>query len=142
MMAMDYRKLGARLAVAGVLALSLAVPASAQPSSQPWTEALYNPPVGSRWIVTSQSVSDEQRPDGARQNKTLSRFELTIEEKTATGYRISYVNRALEVEGNAPGLKVVAPAFTGATEGAGAGHRWSPRIAQSSSRILGKSPET
>ncbi|MCW5683239.1 MAG: hypothetical protein KIT85_02500 [Pseudolabrys sp.] len=107
MVAIGSRGLGTRLAVAGALALSLVTAAR----SQPWTEAPYNPPVGSRWIVTAQSASDEQRPDGARQNKTLSRYELTIEEKTATGYRISYVNRALEVDGNAPGLKIVAPAF-------------------------------
>lgn len=107
---MAFRTWSARLAVIAALAVSAAT-AQAQTSSQSWTEAPYNPPVGSRWIVTSQSVSDEERPDGARQNKTLSRFELTIEEKTATGYRISYVNRALDVEGNAPGLKVVAPAF-------------------------------
>ncbi|HEY1154048.1 MAG TPA: hypothetical protein VGE73_09370 [Pseudolabrys sp.] len=118
-MAIGSHRLGTRLAIAGLLALSLATaarsqsssPSSSPSSSQSWTEAPYNPPVGSRWIVTAQSVADEERPDGARQNKTLSRYELTIEEKTATGYRITYVNRALEVDGNAPGLKVVAPAF-------------------------------
>ena len=62
---------------------------------------VYDPPVGSRWIVETESRSAEVRPDGTATSLVTTRAELTIEQKTADGFRISYVQHGATVEGNA-----------------------------------------
>jgi len=62
---------------------------------------VYDPPVGSRWIVETESRGEEVRPDGNATSLIRTRAELTVEQKTADGFRISYVQRGATVEGNA-----------------------------------------
>jgi hypothetical protein len=64
-------------------------------------EPVYDPQVGSRWMVETESRSEEVRPDGTATSMIKTRGELTIEQKTADGFRISYVQRDATVEGNA-----------------------------------------
>jgi hypothetical protein len=64
-------------------------------------EAVYDPAVGSRWIVETESRGEEIRPDGTATSLIRTRAELTIEQKTADGFQISYVQRDATVEGNA-----------------------------------------
>ena len=64
-------------------------------------EKVYDPPVGSRWTVETETRSEEMRPDGTATSLIRARAELTIEQKTADGFRISYVQRDATVEGNA-----------------------------------------
>ena len=81
------------LAVAA-LAMLDAVPALA-------AEKVYDPPVGSRWTVETETHSEEIRPDGTATSLIKARAELTIEQKAPDGFRISYVHRDATVEGNA-----------------------------------------
>jgi len=98
-------------AVLVVLAAQAAV-AQTKPSSGPWTERPYNPPVGSRWSIVTQSDADETRSAGERRSRQIrTRAEFTIEEKLADGFRISYVSRGVEISGNTPGLELAAQAF-------------------------------
>ncbi|HET7888560.1 MAG TPA: hypothetical protein VFL62_20240 [Bradyrhizobium sp.] len=76
------------------LAMFAAIPAIAG-------EKIYDPPVGSRWSIETQMQGEEVRPDGTATSLIKTRAELTIEQKTADGYRISYVQRGATVEGNA-----------------------------------------
>ena len=64
-------------------------------------ERVYDPQVGSRWTVKTEARSEEVRPDGTATSLTRTRGELTIEQKTADGFRVSYVQRDATVEGNA-----------------------------------------
>lgn len=89
----------------------LAQGASAQ-SAKPWTERPYNPPVGSKWSIVSDSFSEETLAKGEKRTRKLGMIsELTIEERLADGFRVSYVNRDLQVTGNAPGIEIAAAAF-------------------------------
>jgi hypothetical protein len=73
-------------------------------------ERPYNPPVGSRWIIESETSADEVRPDGPRTSQIKTRAELTIDEKTADGFRVSYVNRGATAEGSDPSVVMLRSA--------------------------------
>ena len=78
------------------------------------TEAVerpYDPPVGSHWIVEAEASSDEARSEGPRHQSIKTRSELSIDEKTADGFRITYVNRGATAEGNAPMLPIMLSAL-------------------------------
>jgi hypothetical protein len=94
--------------VACLFALSFAVPAAADE----WKELPYNPPIGSRWIVESQSDETDDRPDGVRTDQVKSSGELTIEGRTAAGFRALYVMRAISIEGNAPSVPLMKPVLS------------------------------
>jgi hypothetical protein len=64
-------------------------------------EPAYDPPVGSRWSIESETRGEEVRPEGSAASLIKMRAELTIEEKTPDGFRVSYVHRGATVEGNA-----------------------------------------
>jgi hypothetical protein len=64
-------------------------------------EAIYDPPVGSRWIIETETRGEETRPEGSTTSLARMRAELTVEQKTPDGYRISWVQRGATVEGNA-----------------------------------------
>ena len=67
-----------------------------QAMAQPWTERPYNPEIGSRWSIISQTDSDEVRPGGPpRDQHVRVRGEFSIDEKLPDGFRITYVNREL-----------------------------------------------
>jgi len=85
------RALTVMLAVAATLGAARAVAA----------EPVYDPPVGSRWMVESEIRGEETRPEGSTTSVVRTRAELTIEEKTADGFRVSWVQRGATVEGNA-----------------------------------------
>ena len=98
------------IAAAALLTIGLSLPAPAQ--QQPYVEKPYSPSVGSRWTIQSDSKSVEHRAAGDERNQQTSiRSELTIDQKLADGYRISYVSRDIKVSGNAPGARLLADVF-------------------------------
>jgi hypothetical protein len=95
--------------IAGAALASLHAPASAQN----WSEPKYNPEIGSRWLLVSQSDSEDNRQGGQSVTQHIAgRAEITIEEKLPGGFRVSSVNRAMDVSGAAPGLALAATAFS------------------------------
>jgi hypothetical protein len=74
-------------------------------------ERPYDPPVGSRWITETETKIDETRPDGPRSALIRIRSELTIDEKTAEGFRISYVQREATADGNDPSVTLLRSAM-------------------------------
>lgn len=88
-------------ALAGALVVMATVAATLGATRAVAAEAVYDPPVGSRWIVESEIRGEETRPEGSTTSMVRTRAELTIEEKTANGFRISWVQRGAIVEGNA-----------------------------------------
>ena len=99
----------AAIAMAPLVAGGLSKTASAQ---QPYVEKPYNPQVGSRWTIHSDTKAIEHRgPGDERNQQTSMRSELTIDEKLADGYRISYVSREIKVSGNTPVARVLGDVF-------------------------------
>jgi hypothetical protein len=88
-----------RALAVGIVALTAcaATPLSA-------AEPGYDPPVGSRWIIESETRGEEVRPEGSTTSLIRRRAELTVEQKTPDGFRISYVHRGATIEGNARDL--------------------------------------
>lgn len=86
----------------------IAILASSGAHAADWVERPYDPPVGSRWIVTSETNAEEVRAtQGTRTTITKQRAEFTIESKTADGYKVTYVMRDIELDGNAPGIPIM-----------------------------------
>src|SRR5580704_16061934 len=86
---------------AGALAIAVAAIALFDVTPAFAAEPVYDPQVGSRWTIETEARSEEVRPDGTATSLIRTRGELTIEQKTADGFRISYVQRDATVEGNA-----------------------------------------
>ena len=98
------------IVAAALLAAGLSAPASAQ--QQPYVEKPYNPAVGSRWAIHSDSKSVERRAAGEERNQQISmRAELTIDAKLTDGYRISYISREIRVSGNTSGARLLGDVF-------------------------------
>lgn len=89
-----------------------AAPAFAQ--SGPWTERPYNPPIGSKWSVVSESSTDEQRAAGERRNQTvITRSELSFDEKLPDGFRVTYIRRENTITGNTSSVAIMQQALSG-----------------------------
>jgi hypothetical protein len=78
-------------------------------------ELVYDPPAGSRWIIESEIRGEEIRPEGSTSSLVRTRAELTVEQKTPDGFRISWVQRGATVEGNARSVGL-RRAFAGVLE--------------------------
>ncbi len=94
---MTYRDIRFAFFVAALLSLGPNTGFAADTVERP-----YNPPVGSKWIIESETHSADTRPDGPRQSVTKIHAELTVDAKTPEGFRITYVNRGASIEGNDP----------------------------------------
>jgi hypothetical protein len=79
--------------------------------AQTWIERPYDPPVGSRWQIVSQTDSEENRETTRRDQHVRSTGELTIVEKLPDGFRIVFINRGMTLTGNAPGTEIAQAAF-------------------------------
>jgi len=97
---MNGQGLAGPKAFALVLAMAAPGVAWAQATTQATTSA-YDPPVGSRWIVETETRGEETRPDGSATSLLRTRAELTIEAKTPDGFRMSWIQRGSTVEGTA-----------------------------------------
>ena len=103
---MTYRDISFAFFVAAVIALGPAKGLAADAA-----ERLYDPPVGSKWIIDSEIRSADNRPDGPRSSVTKFRAELTVDARTPDGFRITYVNRGTSIEGNDPTAPLLRPAM-------------------------------
>jgi hypothetical protein len=63
-------------------------------------ERPYDPPSGSRWIIESSVTSDENAPGTSQSVAIKTRAEMTVAQRTAAGFVVTYVARGVTVEGN------------------------------------------
>ena len=103
---------GAALARAAAVMLALAALGAARAHAG---EPAYDPPAGSRWIIESEIRGEETRPEGSTTSLVRTRAELTVEQKTPDGFRISWVQRGATVEGNARNV-LLRRAYAGVLE--------------------------
>jgi hypothetical protein len=76
-----------------------------------WVERPFDPPAGSRWIIQSNETTEENRDGRVQTSVTSLTAELTIEQKTGDGFRISYVVQNAEYQGEARTAALVGPAI-------------------------------
>jgi hypothetical protein len=94
------------LIAAGLLTLLATAPAPAQS----WREPPYNPPVGSRWLVQATTHTMEVRANDEHVESTINiRSELTVDGKTADGFRVTLVNRDMAATGDPRKVAMVQP---------------------------------
>ena len=95
-----------RAFVSAAFLLVVATPACAQA----WQEPSYNPPVGSRWIIHSTTHTVELRgAAGNRESNMDLRSELSIDGKTAEGFRVTLVIRDVSITGDPRKVAVELP---------------------------------
>jgi hypothetical protein len=92
--------------VVAVAALSLPM---ARPAAAAWLP--FNPAAGSRWIVETENNTDDTRNSGNRTALIKSRAEITVDGKTADGFKVTYVLRGAMAEGNDPSLPLLRSAM-------------------------------
>ena len=100
---------------AGVNVAALSLPL-ARPAAAAWLP--FNPAAGSRWIVETENNTDDTRNSGNRSALIKSRAEIIVDDKTADGFKVTYVLRSATVEGNDPYTSI-----PGVGDGLGAGAR-------------------
>jgi hypothetical protein len=88
---------------------ALALQSACGPAAAGWSS--FNPPVGSRWIVETETKTDDVRSLGHRTALIRSRAEMTIDGKTADGFNVTYVLRGATTEGNDPSLPLLRSAM-------------------------------
>ena len=93
-------------AIIALLSLAATTARAAEAAERP-----YDPPIGSRWVIASETRTEDNRPEGPRSSQISIRAELTIEAKTPDGFRITYVNRGATLEGNDPMLPMMRSAM-------------------------------
>ena len=98
-------------ALATILPLVLASTLAAAPGARAadWVERPFDPPVGSRWIIQSDETSEDNRDGHVQTSVMKTTSELTIEQKTADGFRITFVVRNAAYEGEARTAALVGP---------------------------------
>jgi hypothetical protein len=65
-----------------------------------WVERPFDPPAGSRWIIQSDETSEDNRDGHAQTSVMNETSELTVEQKIADGFRITFVVRNAAYEGD------------------------------------------
>jgi len=82
-------------------------------AAQTFNERPYDPPVGSRWQIESQTDSNQSGDIGtSRDQHVHSLSEFTIVEKLPDGFRVTFINRGITISGSAPGTAIAEKAFT------------------------------
>lgn len=94
-----------------VLCAAAQVQAQSPAQGQAWTERRFDPPPASRWTVQVLQESEDERPGVTHNLRVGSRADLTYETRTASGFRVSFVIRDIDVTGNAPAVQMIEPAF-------------------------------
>jgi len=89
-------------AIVGALAASLVTLSAIAPAAADPVQSLYDPPVGSRWTIHTQSREDDTRVGKASTTTVTYAAEFKIIEKTPLGFRLTYVMRDLDIRGDAP----------------------------------------
>jgi hypothetical protein len=80
-----------------------------RPHAPPWVERPFDAPVGSRWIIQSDETSEDNRDGRVQTSVMKTTSELTIDQKIADGFRVTFVVRNAAYEGEARTAALVGP---------------------------------
>ena len=90
------------------LAATLACIAAARAAD--WVERPYDPPAGSHWIIQSEDVTEADTNGQHVQSSLTTTAELIFEQKTAEGFRVTYIMRNAAYDGDARTAALISPA--------------------------------
>jgi hypothetical protein len=82
--------------------------AAAAPAAE-WIERPYDPPVGSHWLIQLDTSTEEARDGRAQKTARTMTSELTIDEKLADGFRVTFVVRKADYQGDQRTAALVEP---------------------------------
>ena len=91
-----------------VLAATLACIAAVHAAD--WIERPYDPPAGSHWIIQSEDVTEADANGQHVQSSLTTTAELIFEQKTAEGFRVTYIMRNAAYGGDARTAALISPA--------------------------------
>jgi hypothetical protein len=74
-----------------------------------WIERPYDPPVGSHWRIRLDTSTEENRDGRAQKTARAMTSELTIEEKLTDGFRVTFVVRKADYQGDQRTAALVEP---------------------------------
>ena len=74
-----------------------------------WVERPYDPPVGSRWIIQLDTSTEDERSDHVQKTARAMTSDMTVEEKLADGFRVTYVVRKAAYQGDTRTAALVEP---------------------------------
>jgi len=74
-----------------------------------WIERPYDPPAGSRWIIQSDETTEDNRDGHVQTSVVKMTSELTVEQKIADGFRVTYVVRTVVYQGDAATAALMGP---------------------------------
>lgn len=97
--------------IAAALSAGFAIWTFIAPTTARAAEALYDPPVGSRWAIHAQAREDDERAGAIRTTVITRDAEFSVGEKTAQGFRISYVLRDFDVQGDTAQARLASVAL-------------------------------
>jgi hypothetical protein len=92
-----------------VLALAATLACIAAARAADWVERPYDPPAGSHWIIQSKDVTEVDSNGQHVQTSLATTAELIFEQKTAEGFRVTYIMRNSAYEGDARTAALVSP---------------------------------
>lgn len=85
-------------------AAALAVVAAFAAAAQDWRERVYDPAPGSKWIIQRDLTTEETTVENGRTSVLAGTLkitsELTVESKTADGFRVAYRRTRSQFDGN------------------------------------------
>ena len=74
-----------------------------------WLERPFDPPAGSRWVVKTSETSDDNSDGHVEASVITTVSELTVEQKTADGFRVSYALRDAAYQGDPQRASIIDP---------------------------------
>jgi hypothetical protein len=86
-------KAGRRFMHILALALAATLACIAAVRAFDWVERPYDPPAGSHWIIQSQDVTEVDTNGQHVQSNLATTAELIFDQKTAEGFRVTYIMR-------------------------------------------------
>jgi hypothetical protein len=109
-MATMMLKAGRRFMRILALALAATLPCIATVRAADWVERPYDPPAGSHWIIQSEDVTEADTNGLHVQSSLKATAELIFEQKTAEGFRVTYIMRNAAYDGDARTAALIGPA--------------------------------
>jgi hypothetical protein len=99
-MSLHHRRPISRAVLCGAFLAAMATLCLSPARAAEWSERPFAPPIGSRWIVTSDTVSETVKDKGTERLHTRQIVEITYDAKTDVGFHVTYVPREIVVDGN------------------------------------------
>jgi hypothetical protein len=97
------------LAAVLTLALAGAIASATGSRAADWVEHKYDPPGGSHWIIQSNATTEDNMDGHVIKSATTTSSAFNVDQKTADGFRITYVVQKSSYEGDSRTAAIIVP---------------------------------